>query len=136
MLRSTFVIAIAVFLVSGCASGGPGAASTAVSISDVSMLAGHWAGWITSPMASTRAIIAVRPDGTFTGSSMSAGTVGNDGTITVKDGIARYQTIGARPQNIFYAPSGTMALSERGGKKVLAGRSDDGNVKFEFTTVD
>ncbi len=136
MVRNMMLVAILVFVVTGCASGGAGSASPALSITDVSMLAGHWTGWITSPMANTRAIIAIRPDGTFTGSSMSAGTVGNDGTITVKDGTARYQTIGARPQNIFYAPSGTLTLSQRAGKRVLEGRSDDGGVKFEFTAVD
>ncbi len=136
MLRyATLVIALA-FVVAGCATGGSGATATAVPITDVSMLAGHWSGWVNSPVTSARVIAVIRPDGSFTGSSMAIGSTDTNGTFTVKDGQAHYQVAGNRTVGIFAAQSGTLSLSERGGKKLLAGKSDDGKVLFEFTTVD
>jgi hypothetical protein len=105
-------------------------------MTDVSAFAGHYSGWITSPTLSTRAMTTIKQDGTFTAASQTAGTVDVTGAITVKDGKARYETVAGRPAGIFVVPSGTMTLSQRAGKKVLDGRSDDGKVTFQFTTVD
>ncbi len=129
MLRYAILFALALAL-AGCASAGP---ATPVPVADVSSFTGHWSGWITSPTLSTRAMTVVRPDGSFTGSSMSQGTVDVNGIITVKDGKARYKTVEGRPTGIFVEPSGTLTLSELAGKKVLDGISDDGKVKFQFT---
>ncbi len=132
MVRYSMLIVALVLLAAGCASGG----SRSVPISDVTAFTGHYSGWITSPTLSTRAVTAIRPDGTFTVSSPTAGTVDVSGTITVKDGKARYETVAGRPAGIFVVPSGTMALSQSAGRKVLDGTSDDGKVTFQFRAAD
>ncbi len=136
MLRYGTLVLVLALTAAGCASGGTGAPSAAVPLADVSAFAGHWSGWITSPSVSTRAITVIRPDGTFTGASPTAGAVDVTGTITVKDGQARYETQAGRPAGIFVVPRGTMVLSERGGKRVIDGVSDDGKVKFQLTSMD
>ncbi len=132
MLRYSALIVALVFLAAGCASGRSGS----VPIGDVTEFTGHYSGWITSPVLSTPAVTAIRPDGTFTVSSRTAGTMDAIGSITVKDGKARYTTVTGRPAGIFVVPSGSMVLSRRAGRKVLEGTSDDGRVTFQFRTAD
>ncbi len=133
MLRYMTLIGALALVAAGCASGGTGQPSAAIPLTDVSAFAGHWSGWINAPSLSTRAITVIRPDGTFTSASPTAGAVDVTGVITVQDGKARYATQAGRPAGIFVQPSGTMTLSERAGKRVIDGVSDDGKVKFELT---
>ncbi len=135
MVRYATLIVALVLAVGACATTAT-QPTAAVPITDVSMLAGHWSGWVESPVASSRVITAIRPDGSFTGSSMAAGATDTSGMFTVKDGKAHYQIAGNRTVGIFAAQSGTMMLSQRNGKKVLDGTSDDGKVKFQLTSVD
>ncbi len=136
MLRYTTLVLALVLVAAGCATGTSGTAATAVPITDVSMLAGHWSGWVNSPVTSARVITAIRPDGTFTGSSMAPGSTDTSGMFTVKEGKAHYQIAVNRTAGIFAAQSGTLTLSQRGSKKILDGQSDDGKVQFQFTAVD
>ncbi len=136
MVRYATLIVALVLVVGGCATTGSQGTAAAVPITDVSMLAGHWSGWVESPVSSSRVITAIRPDGSFTGSSMAAGATDAAGMFTVKDGKAYYQIAGNRTVGIFAAQSGTMTLSQRNGKKMLDGTSDDGKVKFQLTSVD
>lgn len=134
MLRYTTLIVALAFVAAGCASGGAASPTTATTITDVSMLAGSWTGWVNTsqPSVSTRTMTVIRPDGSFTASALTPGAGDTQGTITVKDGTARYQSMAGRPAGVFFVPTGTMTLSERGGKRVIDGKSDDGKVTFEL----
>jgi len=119
--------------IGGCASATT--SETPVSITDVKQLSGHWTGWVFRPQVSASTVTTIRPDGTFTASTIYAGTSDVYGTVSVKDGKARYQVSERQPSGPFVTPTGTLQLYENGGKRVLRGKSDDGLVTFDATLV-
>jgi hypothetical protein len=127
------VIALAIGL-GGCASAAP--SGTPVAITDVKQLAGHWTGWVFRPQVTGSTVTTIRPDGTFTAATNYAGTTDVYGTISVKDGKARYQTTLQQQGGVPVTPSGTVQLYESGGKRTLSGRSDDGLVTFSASFVE
>ena len=107
-----------------------------MAITDVKQLAGHWTGWVFMPQVRGSTVTTIRPDGTFTASTNYAGTSDVYGTISVKDGKARYQTTLQQQGGVQVTPSGTVQLYESGGKRTLSGRSDDGLVTFSASFVE
>ena len=127
------VIALAIGL-GGCATAAT--SGTPVAITDVKQLAGHWTGWTFRPQVSGSTVTTIRPDGTFTASTNYSGTTDVYGTISVKDGKARYQTTLQQQGGVSVTPSGTVQLYESGGKRMLSGQSDDGLLKFNASFVE
>ena len=127
------VIALAIGL-GGCASAAT--SGTPVAITDVKQLAGHWTGWVFRPQVTGSTVTTIRPDGTFTAATNYAGTTDVYGTISVKDGKARYQTTLQQQGGVQITPSGTVQLYESGSKRTLSGRSDDGLVTFSASFVE
>ena len=127
------VIALAIGL-GGCATAAT--SGTPVAITDVKQLAGHWTGWAFMPQVSGSTVTTIRPDGTFTASTNYAGTSDVYGTISVRDGKARYETTARQQVGVFVTPSGTVQLYESGSKRILRGQSDDGLVKFNASLVE
>jgi len=126
------VIALAIGL-GGCATAASG---TPVAITDVKQLAGHWTGWVFRPQVTGSTVTTIRPDGTFTASTNYAGVTDVYGTISVKDGKARYQMTLQQQGGVSVTPSGTVQLYESGGKRTLSGQSDDGLVTFTASFVE
>src|SRR5262245_18593786 len=114
-------IALVIVLASGlggCASAATDA--TPVAITAVKQLAGHWTGWVARPPVTGSTVTTIRPDGTFTASTNCAGVTDVYGTISVKDGKARYQMTLQQQGGVSVTPSGTVQLYESGGKRTLS----------------
>src|SRR5436309_16001398 len=109
------VIALAIGL-GGCATAAT--SGTPVAITDVKQLAGHWTGWAFMPQVSGSTVTTIRPDGTFTASPNYAGTSDVYGTISVRDGKARYETTARQQGGGFGSPSGSAQLYDTGSKPI------------------
>jgi len=134
MVRHVALVIILAIGIGACATGAT--SETPVAITDVKQLAGHWTGWVFRPQVSGSTVTTVRPDGTFTASTNYAGITDVYGTISVQNGKARYQTTVQQQGGIPISPSGTLQLYDSGGKRIIRGQSDDGQLKFNASLVE
>src|SRR5215467_13864340 len=134
MARHVALIIILAIGIGACATAST--PETPVAITDVKQLAGHWTGWVFRPQVSGSTVTTIRPDGTFTASTNYQGITDVYGTISVENGKARYQTSVQQQGGIPVSPSGTLQLYDSGGKRVIRGQSDDGQLKFNARRVE
>ena len=125
------VLVLSAVIATACATTGGGGAGTPVAITSPQQLAGQWNGYLSGQRITTTAVTVIRPDGTYTANPRTPQLPAVDGVITVADGKARYRS-SPGPMATQVTQAGTLELYQKGGKRVLAGRSDDGNVKFEL----
>lgn len=122
-------VVITAALATACATGSGGPA-TRVAITSPAQLAGEWSGFVLTPTVSAPTVTVIRPDGSYSSTPRRPGLPTVNGTITVADGRARYQSVPGMAST-FVTQSGTLELHDRAGQRVLYGRSDDGKVTFE-----
>jgi hypothetical protein len=131
-IRRAALAALALVVVTGCATAPSAPAGRMIPITDLAMLAGEWEGTLTGAVGG----------GSFTGPRFPARvTVGRDGTFTsVVDGKPGQGSARIENGKLVYQgtnSAGTATLYDRGGRQVLRGEGRlvgyDGMSMFEAT---